>query len=418
MISTVVMPIGGKGKRMKSFSSKNKLINELNGKPLIDYSLEKIASAKIKKVIIISSKISKEVEYHCENKCKKLNISLTILNEKNLKGNFGGLIENRFSLPDEFLVIYPDLVWACDIEKIFQHHKRSQSLLTLVVRRSDHPEDSDNLKLCPLMKVKEIYSKVRKSKKIGYELNDLLSATGIYIMNKKFFENINLDKYQLNDEVDLFETLEINFVINFMQISAYITSEYIKDCGTPSRYSQVSKDLKNDVVYSSSYSQKQKVLFLDRDGTLINNKKNLYITTPQEVALNKNIVNLYRDFTSRNYIPIVVTNQPQISHGNLCLEDLDKIHCKIQDLLIRNNLKRIFQFIFCPHHPHSNFKGEIKYLKQICFCRKPEIGMFYIAKRYINIDLRKSIMVGDSIRDEEFAKNCGIEFIPVNQIKY
>ena len=65
-----------------------------------------------------------------------------------------------------------------------------------------------------------------------------------------------------------------------------------------------------------------------------------------------------------------------------------------------------------------NFKGEIEYLKQICFCRKPEIGMFYIAKRYINIDLRKSIMVGDSIRDEEFAKNCGIKFIPVNQIKY
>ena len=37
-----------------------------------------------------------------------------------------------------------------------------------------------------------------------------------------------------------------------MQISAYITSEYIKDCGTPSRYSQVSKDLKNDFIKSES----------------------------------------------------------------------------------------------------------------------------------------------------------------------
>ena len=235
-------------------------------------------------------------------------------------------------------------------------------------------------------------------------------------MKKKLFEQINIDNYQKNEEVDLFEVLDYSFPKTSLQISAYITSEYIKDCGTPNRFLKVSKDLNNNQVYPSSYSLKQKVLFLDRDGTLITNNSNVYITSPEEVFLNKKIINLYKSLTSNNYLPIVVSNQPQISRGILSLNDLDKIHCKIQDLLVENNLERIFKFIFCPHHPHNNYEGEIEYLKQICFCRKPDIGMFYIARRYIDIDLKNSLMVGDSKRDEEFANNCGIKYLSVNQI--
>ena len=115
-----------------------------------------------------------------------MNLNYKIFYEKNLKGNFGGILENHTSLPRDFLVVYPDIIWTCDLSRIFQFHKQSQSHITLVVRRSDHPEDSDTVKLNPLMSVKSIYAKENKSLSNNYEAADLFGATGIYVMNKSF----------------------------------------------------------------------------------------------------------------------------------------------------------------------------------------------------------------------------------------
>ena len=101
-----------------------------------------------------------------------------------------------------------------------------------------------------------------------------------------------------------------------------------------------------------------KILFLDRDGTLIKNDKKIYITSPEEVFLNESILNIYKKYTSKGFLPIVVTNQPQIAHGKINLETLDKIHCKIQDLLKERNLEKIFQFLICPHHPHVGYQRD------------------------------------------------------------
>ena len=76
------------------------------------------------------------------------------------------------------------------------------------------------------------------------------------------------------------------------------------------------------------------------------------------------------------FLPIVVTNQPQLSFGLMNLDQLDLIHCRIQTLLSELNLKTIFRFIFCPHHPQSRHNNELDILKYFCNCRKPQIGMY------------------------------------------
>ena len=87
------------------------------------------------------------------------------------------------------------------------------------------------------------------------------------------------------------------------------------------------------------------------------------------------------------------------------------INFKIQDVLEMNNLQKIFIFLICPHHPHHGYPEEIEELKYICNCRKPNIGLFHILERNINVDKSKSLMIGDTISDKEFAKNCGIKFL-------
>ena len=83
------------------------------------------------------------------------------------------------------------------------------------------------------------------------------------------------------------------------------------------------------------------------------------------------------------------------------------------------NIKDIYisGFYFCPHHPNKGYKNEIQSLKISCDCRKPKPGMIdKICKEY-NTDLAKSIVIGDSSRDEELAKNVGIDFINAAQIR-
>ena len=415
MLNTALLPVGGKGIRMRGFSKIPKLLIKLNGKPLIDYTFEKLEKYGIKQIFIISNKDNKEIENHCLKVCSRLNIKLNILTEVRLKGNFGGILENTINLPEDFIVVYPDLIWDCNLEKIYLHHIKSQSLVTLVVRRTEHPEDSDTVKLCPLFNVKTLFSKVTRLKKITYEKNDLFGATGIYIINKKYLLNSMNLKFD-SDEIDLFESIEKNQEKTIINISGYITSEYIRDCGTPERFKKASEEIISKNIFSRNYERPQKILFLDRDGTLIKNDKKIYITSPEEVCLNESILNIYKKYTSEGFLPIVVTNQPQIAHGKISLETLDKIHCKIQDLLTERNLEKIFQFLFCPHHPHVGYQEEIPFLKFTCECRKPEIGMFNFLEKKFSIDRDQSLMIGDSKADEGFANNCGIRYLDVKNL--
>ena len=412
MINTVILPIGGKGTRMREKSSHPKLLINLNGFPLIYYTISYLAQQKVKNIFFISNKSSNEIEKYVIDLCPKLNLKYQILYERELKGNFGGIIENFNSLPENFLVIYPDIIWTCDLSRIFNYHFQSQALITLVVRRTDHPEDSDTLKLNPLMSVKSIFSKENKTICNSLENYDLLGATGIYIMNKTYLQLCiqNLNKISKKTEIDLFQTIETLWNNENLHISAYITNEFIKDCGTPKRFKLVEKIMKEGNVFDSSYENKQKIIFIDRDGTLIKTKNKNYLTSPDEVELNDSMLSYYEKYTSDGYTPIVITNQPQISFGLINFETLDMIHCKIQQLLTEKKLTKIFKFLICPHHPHSGFKNEISFLKFTCACRKPNIGLFNEVERFIKVDKKKSIMFGDSFRDKEFAENCGINF--------
>ena len=101
--------------------------------------------------------------------------------------------------------------------------------------------------------------------------------------------------------------------------------------------------------------------------------------------------------------------------GLISYEVLDQIH----SVLIKHCLKldlRIDLITFCPHHPHGGFFNEIKILKQDCFCRKPQPGMILEQQFQRNIDLKKSLFIGDSITDKNAADNAGVPFINIKNI--
>ena len=66
---------------------------------------------------------------------------------------------------------------------------------------------------------------------------------------------------------------------------------------------------------------------------------------------------------------------------------------------------KIYKIFFCPYHP----EGIIPKYSIKSNLRKPNNGMFKLAQKKINIDLKKSFMIGDQISDMKFAKKSKIK---------
>lgn len=188
----------------------------------------------------------------------------------------------------------------------------------------------------------------------------------------------------------------------------YCSPEYVKDMGTPERYYSVCKDCKEGRISAKNLKNKQKAIFLDRDGTI--NKYVGFLRNIDEFELMDGAAEAIRKINESDYLAIVVTNQPVIAHGEASFEELEEIHNKMEILLGKEGayLDAIY---YCPHHPHKGYGGERPELKIDCDCQKPKPGMLLKAAVDFNIDLSQSWIVGDGENDIKAGINAGCKTV-------
>ena len=197
-------------------------------------------------------------------------------------------------------------------------------------------------------------------------------------------------------------------LIETKKVYSYESSEYAKDMGTPERYAKVQDDFKNGICESKNLSNKQKAIFLDRDGTI--NKYVGFLRKEEDFELIDGVAEAIKKINESGYLAIVITNQPVIARGEVTLQGLEEIHKKMETLLGLEGAY-IDDIYYCPHHPDKGFEGEIESLKIKCECRKPNTGLIDKAVVEHNIDLNKSYMIGDTTGDIKLAENAGIKGI-------
>ncbi|WP_434637398.1 D-glycero-beta-D-manno-heptose 1,7-bisphosphate 7-phosphatase [Sulfurimonas sp. NW7] len=151
-----------------------------------------------------------------------------------------------------------------------------------------------------------------------------------------------------------------------------------------------------------------KALFLDRDG-VINVEKN-YVYKIEDFEFVDGIFDVCKHFQSQGYIIIVITNQAGIARGYYSEDDFHKLTRWMLEEFSKEGIN-ISKVYHCPHHPE--FTGE-------CECRKPKPGMILEAQKEFDIDLSKSILVGDKESDIKSGINAGIgvNYLLSNQQKF
>ena len=141
-----------------------------------------------------------------------------------------------------------------------------------------------------------------------------------------------------------------------------------------------------------------KALFLDRDGIINKLIDNRPPWDLEEIKIFDYIKEIVAFSKKLNYLPIVVTNQPDAGRGKLSFEllhEINRIICK------KVNIKH---FYVCDH-PYDG----------ICECRKPKPGMLFKASKENNIYLNESFMIGDREKDIQAGKLAGCKTISLSE---
>lgn len=205
-------------------------------------------------------------------------------------------------------------------------------------------------------------------------------------------------------KLDLEKQVLMPLVADGQAVYAYQSPEYIKDVGTVERIAVAEQELKQGKVAARNLKNKQRCIFIDRDGTL-----NIYrglIYREEQLELDQSAVEAIRLINQSGYMAIVITNQPVVARGLCEISDVKQIHKKLETLLGREGVF-LDDILFCPHHPDKGYPEENPAYKIPCNCRKPQTGMIDACVQRYNIDVAQSWMIGDTTIDLQTGANAG-----------
>ena len=149
--------------------------------------------------------------------------------------------------------------------------------------------------------------------------------------------------------------------------------------------------------------QPMKVLFVDRDGTLIEEPPDEQVDTLEKVRFMSGVFAALAQLTRAGYRLVMVTNQDGLGSASFPRASFDLPHNFVIDSFASQGIRFDAQCI-CPHRPADN-----------CDCRKPKPGMVADYLRATKVDLTRSAVIGDRDSDLAFAANLGVRGLRVRK---
>ena len=392
-MKTVIMA-GGKGTRIASVASDiPKPMIPVAGKPVLEHEIECLRGQGFTDLIITVSHLGHIITNYFGDG-SKFGVHIEYFVEETPLGNAGALLRLKEQLTEDFLLLNADAAFDIDFNRFVGFHRKHGGLATLFTHPNNHPYDSGLIVADEAGRVTRWLTKEDDRK--WYYRNRV--NAGLHVLSPKL-----LDQVFDTPKVDLDRQI-LKPLAGTGEMYVYDSPEYVRDMGTPERYAAVCRDFEEGKVQARNLKNKQRAIFLDRDGTI--NEYVGFLRDINDFRLIEGVSDAIKRINQSGYLAIVVTNQPVIARGEVTVPQLNEIHNKMETLLGADGayLDAIY---YCPHHPHKGYEGEIPELKIDCDCRKPKAGMLRRAAQEFNIDLSQSWMVGDGENDLLCGQNGG-----------
>ncbi len=151
-------------------------------------------------------------------------------------------------------------------------------------------------------------------------------------------------------------------------------------------------------------AQKNKAVFLDRDGTINVEKHFLYEISGFEYI--EGAVDGMKALSDMGFLLVVITNQSGIARGYYTEDDYLKLDKWMREDLMEKGVPIVATY-YCPHLPN----GKIERYAIDCDCRKPKTALYWRASEELNIDMDRSFAIGDKLRDLAICNESGTKGI-------
>jgi len=380
-IKQAVILAGGVGTRLRPLTYKiPKPIALVNNRPFLEYLIEMLKENGISEVVLLLGYLSEKI-VECFGDGSNLGVNIRY-SVGDVSFETGTRIKNAEHLLDDFfLLMYCDNYWPLSLKKLLEFYTRHETLAMATVYTNKDGITRNNMLVDEEGHVIK-YDKSRKAKNLnGVEI-------GFFIINKKLLELMPNCNFSFEKEI-------LPLLIEKRQLCGYQTDHRDYSISTPERLQLTEKFL-----------QPKKVIFLDRDG-VINKKppKGDYVKSWGEFEFLPGAIEALKLLSQNDYEIYIVTNQAGIARGVMSEEDLGTIHDKLKKELGKHHA-RINGIYYCPHGWNDG-----------CECRKPKPGMFFQGANDHNLDLTKTILIGDDERDLQAGNAAGCKTILVKKGK-
>lgn len=410
---TIIMA-GGRGTRISEmFPDIPKPLIPIENIPVLEREINSLRNQGFTDMILtVSHMADKIMDYFGDG--SRLGVKIEYFVEETPLGNAGALYKLRERIGTEpFLLLNADAVFDVDFNRMVEFHKAHNALVTLFTHPNSHPYDSGLIIADEENRVEAWLAK--EDERPTYYKNRV--NAGLHVISPTVLEISGIDADEIGKEIngkikkaDLDRQI-LKPLAGTGTMFCYDSPEYVKDMGTPERFNSVVEDYKTGVVSGKNLSNKQKAIFLDRDGTI--NKYVGFLRDIDEFELIDGVAEAIKKINASGYLAIVITNQPVIARGEVTIPQLEEIHKKLETELGYSGAY-IDALYYCPHHPHKGYEGEVPELKIDCDCRKPKPGLILRAAEKYNISLEDSYMIGDSDSDAIAGVTAGCQIIKID----
>lgn len=398
-----VILAGGKGTRLRTvLGGLPKSLADVGGTPLLGHQLRLLLDHGFDEAVLLVNHGAGHIrEWLAGPRCPP--IAVRLVDDGSPRGTAGAVLAALPGLAPEFAVLYGDTMLNVDLSRFWRWHAGDPAAAgSLFVHPNDHPVDSDLVEQDSGGTILRFHPYPHAP---GAWLPNLVNAA-LYILRRDALAPWQDAATPLDFGKNLFPSM----LSAGARLRGYVSSEYIKDAGTPSRLERVNHAFAAGAIGRAALTHPQRAVLIDRDGTL--NRDVGHLRRAEDLEVFPFVGPALHRLNKAEWRAVVITNQPVLARGDTDEAGLRRIHNRM-DSEVALSHAYFDRLYYCPHHPDSGFLGEVASLKTVCDCRKPAPGLILRAASDLNLDLAGSWLIGDSTADLGAAEAAGVSAILV-----
>lgn len=375
-LNQAVIICGGYGKRLGKITLQTpKPLIRVKNKSILEYLIKNLTRYGIENILLLCHYKYEKFRKKFHNK-NFYGAKIKCVKERKLLGSSGALYNARKKLEKNFLFCNGDTFFDINFSDLILEFFKNKKIACIALKKKNNTNNYDTFK---------IGNKNLLIDDINKKSN--LINSGICIFSKKIIS------YLVKDG-----SLEKNVYKNLIKSRNICGKEYkndFLDMGSIPNLKRLPKFLKRISF--------KPCIFLDRDGVI--NKDTGYVFKKKNFIWRRGIFNFIKKHNDKNYFVIVVTNQSGIGRGYYKEKDLLKLN-DWMNKKVRSYGGNIDKIYFAPFFKLSKIAKYRKNRKM----RKPGIGMIIKAKKEFDINISKSLLIGDSEVDKLTAINSKMKY--------